>query len=98
MPANTRFQMFDFNEIVNAGSSQPPWTYAGEGAAQWVSERTVYTSTRTLYLHMKYCKKNPGSNQSEGFRSELESLISIGQPIPSDLRILLEKWKLQIAK
>jgi hypothetical protein len=72
-----------------------PWCsakYMGEGAAVWVSARYTLRSERNLYAHMKYCKKNPGSNQSPEFRKDLESAIKSGDEIPEEIKLTLQSY------
>lgn len=66
--------------------------YGGESLSTWVqSERTTSISEPT-YLHLKYCKKDPGSNQSPEFRKALETGIQTAGPIPEAFRATLEKY------
>jgi hypothetical protein len=45
-----------------------------------------------LYAHLKYCKKEPGSDQSPEFRKELESRIAIAGPLPAGVGYAVEHW------
>ncbi|MFM8807540.1 MAG: hypothetical protein ACKOJB_01300, partial [Chthoniobacterales bacterium] len=52
--------------------------YEGETEDTMLFSENVLVSQEPLYAHLKYCKRNPGSNQSPEFRKELESRITIG--------------------
>jgi hypothetical protein len=81
--ASTRF-------IRSAGAAANG--YEGETEDTTLFSENVLVSQEPLYAHLKYCKKNPGSNQSPQFRKELESRITIGNPIPDNVERSVSRW------
>jgi hypothetical protein len=81
--ASTRF-------IRSAGAAANG--YEGETEDTMLFSENVLVSQEPLYAHLKYCKKNPGSNQSPQFRKELESRITIGSPIPENVERATSRW------
>jgi glycosyltransferase involved in cell wall biosynthesis len=90
-PANTKFSMVDFAGVVKSGKSGK---YAGDALSPWVAEKYRLRSEEELYAHLKYCKRNPGKNQSAGFRQELETEIRPGGAIPDEFLLTLERFNL----
>lgn len=88
-PRETRFKMFDFGNVVGENSSGK---YLGEAPAIWVSAQFTLRTDQPLYAHMKYCKRAPGSNQSEQFRMALEKGIQMGEPVPEEFSLTLRKY------
>jgi glycosyltransferase involved in cell wall biosynthesis len=87
-PLSTRFQMVDFGNIVKS----KPGVYFGEAPMPWVISKYRLVSDNELYAHLKYCKRNPGSNQSSGFRKNLEMGIDTGDKIPEHMRQALQQY------
>jgi len=85
-PLTTKFRMVDYGEVLNKPKQGK---YFGESPTNLVSKKFTYRTSTPMYAHLKYCKKDPGSNQSTEFRLQLEKSIEIGELIPSNLRSLL---------
>jgi hypothetical protein len=66
--------------------------YEGEVADTMIVPEYWRTTTEPLYAHLKYCKKDPGSNQSPEFRNELESRIAIAGPLPAEVSRVVDHW------
>jgi glycosyltransferase involved in cell wall biosynthesis len=90
-PSNTRFRMVDYGRVVKSGALGK---YAGESPSLWVANKYRLQSEVELYAHLKYCKRNPGNNQSAQFRQELEAEIRLGDAIPYELLLTLRQFNL----
>ena len=66
--------------------------YEGEVADTMIAPEYWQSTAEPLYAHMKYCKKDPGSNQSPEFRKELESRIANAGPLPADVDGAVRYW------
>jgi hypothetical protein len=88
-PNNTSFSMFDFGGVVGEGSKG---RYSGEVPAVWVTPKYTQQSSNPMYAHLKYCKRDPGSNQSQQFRSALEAGIRVGEYISEEFKFLLQRY------
>jgi glycosyltransferase involved in cell wall biosynthesis len=88
-PSNTKFLMGDYGGVVKSGFTGQ---YMGETPAMWVASKYTLRLEHPLYAHLKYCKRNPGSNQSQAFRKALESEIKTGESISEEFKLLLQKY------
>jgi len=88
-PVTTEFRIHDFGDVVKSGKSGK---YAGEAPTPWVADKYKLRSEQELYAHLKYCKRNPGKNQSHGFRQELEAEIRTGEAIPEEFLSALARF------
>jgi hypothetical protein len=70
--------------------------YGGEVAQSWVMPENILVWKEPVYAHMKYCKKDPGSNQSPEFRKALEAGIQIAGEIPENVKVALEEYLPQV--
>jgi hypothetical protein len=70
-------------------------SYGGEQLEGWVSARNILRVETSLYAHMKYCKADPGSNQSPEFRKSLEAEIQIAGPTPAEVSRDVAYWMQQ---
>jgi hypothetical protein len=66
--------------------------FGGEVLNSWVAPENTLVVQEPVYAHMKYCKKDPGSNQSPEFRKALEAGIQIVGEIPENVRVALEEY------
>lgn len=66
--------------------------YGGEQLEGWVSGANTLRLEEALYAHMKYCKVDPGSNQTPEFRKALEAGIQIGAPTPPEVGRDVQHW------
>ena len=67
-------------------------SYGGEQLEGWVNACNVFRTEKPLYAHMKYCKLDPGSNQTPEFRKSLEASIQIAGPTPATINRDVEHW------
>ena len=67
-------------------------SYGGEQLEGWVKPRNILHVEKPLYAHMKYCKADPGSNQTPEFRKSLEAAIQIAGPTPTEVSQDVEHW------
>jgi hypothetical protein len=70
-------------------------SYGGEQLEGWVNPRNILHVEKPLYAHMKYCKADPGSNQTPEFRKSLEAGIQIAGPTPTEVSQDVEHWLFQ---
>lgn len=66
--------------------------FAGQKLQSWVLQTDVLEEKNPLYIHLKYCKRNPGSTQSPDFRKNLEPLLKKGEPLSEELREDLARY------
>jgi hypothetical protein len=93
LPASTPFCIHDFGRVVKSGTLGK---YAGEGPTPWVTELFQERIETPIYVHLKYCKKNPGKNQSPSFRSELEQDMAVEGPIPEEFAQTMSRFGIQV--
>jgi hypothetical protein len=71
----------------------PGGRWGGQSLKTWVAPWGGMICNVPLYAHMKYCKQNPGSNQSPIFKQVLENRIRISGPAPQIIKDAILKFK-----
>ena len=71
-------------------------SFGGEYIEQWVSCKEVLIKKDSGYLHLKYCKQDPVSNQSKEFASKIgEKLIVSGELSQEDSKVVDSIYRLK---
>jgi len=66
--------------------------FGGQTIVRIVTKENRKILLNPVYAHMKYCKKNPGGNQSPKFNAELEKNIKINGLLSPDIKKTVLKW------